>query len=87
MPLISEEELLPELLTQADQDPWYRECRDTARTLEPGFQAFCGELTNVQREMLDEYLAAWEALQDALVVVAYHRGRTDGMKSVILPGE
>ena len=62
------------LLQLAKTDSWYKECLKTLEKAEPAFLAIRDSLNETQRRQLDDYIAACEALEDALVLLAFKIG-------------
>ena len=63
-------ELWDKLLQLAKTDTWYRECLQNLEQAEPAFLAIRDTLNETQQQQLDDYIAACEALEDALVLIA-----------------
>ena len=68
-----QEYLLSEILRAAKNDTVYRECLRMAENLEPGFLSLRASLPPEQQDLLDRYIAACEAMDDALLAVAVQR--------------
>ena len=68
------------------RDEWHQRCMEAVEDAEGDYLVVRDALTEEQRERLDNYLAACEALDDSLVHLAYKLGQEHG-KIVIFPSE
>ena len=60
-------EWMKELLEFVQEDPEYQEKLEAVKQTEPAFLALREMLTEEQRQVLDEYLSAWEELDHELL--------------------
>lgn len=70
------EELWNVLERQKKKDGFYQQLLEMVRSREPAYQAALAMLPPQQRQQVEDYVAACEALDDPLVYMAYCLGRS-----------
>ena len=68
------DELWRQLVPMMKQDPDYQQALQRLETAEPEYMALLETLKPEQREILERYIAATEALDDPLIYLAYQIG-------------
>ena len=68
------DELWRYLVPRMEQDPDYQQALQRLETTEPEYLALLKTLKPEQREILERYIAATEALDDPLIYLAYQIG-------------
>ena len=63
------------LADRSRQDPWYQTCLSMVQEREAEYLALRKTLPEAQQEILEDYLAACQELEDSLVLLAYQLGR------------
>ena len=69
------EELWIELEMQKATNVQYQQLLDMVKRLEPGYLAALELLPQAQRQQVEDYVGAFEALDDPLIYMAYCLGR------------
>ena len=64
---------LHDVLIGAKEHVWYQECLARVRALEPGFLEIRAGLSPEKQELLDRYIAACEAMDDALLMAVLQK--------------
>ena len=67
-------ELWDKLFEKAKADAWHRKCLLEVRRTEAAFLRIREALCETEKDELDEYIAACEALEDSFVFLAYELG-------------
>ena len=62
---------LEELIEKAKHDPYYQQCLEEVRALEPLFLKIRSTLPELQQKTLDAYISACEELDHALLILTY----------------
>lgn len=70
--------LWDELAQVMVHDEWYKHCIEAVEDAEGAYLAIYDGLTEEQREQLDHYIAACEAVDDSLIHLAYRLGYQHG---------
>lgn len=60
---------------RAKEDPWYQVCMEKLRNREPGYLTIWETLPAEQQRQLDDYISACEAVDEALMGIAYQLGK------------
>ena len=60
------------------------QCAKAVSDLSQGYEEALSSMTDTQREQLDAYISACEAMDDSLLHLAYQLGRTH-VKIVVVP--
>ena len=69
------EELWNELERQKANDVQYQQLLGMVKRLEPGYLAVLAMLSQEQRQQVEDYVGACEALDDPLVYIAFRLGQ------------
>lgn len=72
---MNKDELWYYLVPMMEQDPDYQQALQKLKDVEPDYLALLEILTPENREILERYIAACEALDDPLIFLAYQIGR------------
>ena len=72
---MEQEELLSVLMIMAEKDTNYQQALLQLKKVETEYTAFLETLTPEKQAVLERYIAACEAMDDALVFLAYRLGR------------
>lgn len=59
----------------AQTDAWYQSALEQAKKLEPAYLEILQSLLQEKREILEAYISACEAMDDAMLRIAYEIGR------------
>ena len=70
------DELWSYLVPMMEQDADYQQALQRLKEAEPAYLALLETMTLENREILDRYIAACEALDDPLIFLAYQIGRS-----------
>lgn len=70
------DELWYYLVPMMEQDPDYQQALQHLKDIEPEYLALLETLSPQQRNVLERYIAATEAMDDPLIFMAYQIGRT-----------
>lgn len=70
------DELWYYLVPMMEQDPDYQQALQQLKDIEPEYLALLETLSPQQRNVLERYIAATEAMDDPLIFMAYQIGRT-----------
>ena len=73
---MEQEELLNVLMIMAENDTNYQQALLQLKEVETEYTALLETLPQKTQEVLERYIAACEAMDDALVLLAYQFGRT-----------
>ena len=73
---MAKDELWVHLVLRMEQDPDYQQALQRLKEAEPAYLALLETLTLENREVLERYIAATEALDDPLIFLAYQIGKT-----------
>ena len=68
---MEENKWLKELTEKAKNDPYFLQCLEEVRALEPLFLKIRSTLPELQQKTLDAYISACEELDHALLILAY----------------
>lgn len=69
------EELWRYLVPMMEQDSDYQQALQKLKEVEPEYLALLETLSSQQRDVLERYIAACEAMDDPLIYLAYQIGR------------
>ena len=72
---MNKDELWYYLVPMMEQDPDYQQALQKLKDVEPDYLALLETMTPENREILERYIAACEALDDPLIFLAYQIGR------------
>ncbi|MBE6941154.1 MAG: hypothetical protein E7455_02555 [Ruminococcaceae bacterium] len=70
------DELWIHLVLRMELDPDYQQALQNLKDAEPAYLALLETMTPENREILERYIAASEALDDPLIFMAYQIGKT-----------
>lgn len=70
------DELWIHLVLRMELDPDYQQALQKLKDAEPAYLALLETMTPENREILERYIAASEALDDPLIFMAYQIGKT-----------
>lgn len=68
---MNKDELWVHLVLRMEQDPDYQQALQRFKEAEPAYLALLETMTPENREVLERYIAAAEALDDPLIFLAY----------------
>ena len=71
------DELWSRMVIMMKQDADYQQALRQAKKAEPDYLALLETMAPEKREVLERYIAACEAMDDALVFLAYQLGKTE----------
>ena len=73
---MNKDELWVHLVLRMEQDPDYQQALQRLKEAEPAYLALLETMTPENREILERYISACEALDDPLIFLAYQIGRS-----------
>ena len=73
---MNKDELWVHLVLRMEQDPDYQQALQRLKEAEPAYLALLETMTPENREILERYISACEALDDPLNFLAYQIGRS-----------
>ena len=73
---MNKDDLWDYLVPMMEQDPDYQQALQKLKETEPAYLALLETMTPENREILERYIAACEALDDPLIFLAYQIGRS-----------
>lgn len=68
------EKIWDELFTRARTDPWYQECLLRVREAEIDYIGVLEKLSTKDKQIVEDYIAACEIIDDCMTVLAYQIG-------------
>ena len=74
---MKESELWDRLHQKAKNDAWYQTCLEEVNRAEAAYLTIREILNKTQKDQLDDYIAACEALEDSLIFLAFELGKTE----------
>ena len=73
---MNKDDLWDYLAPMMEQDPDYQQALQKLKETEPAYLALLETMTPENREILERYIGACEALDDPLIFLAYQIGKT-----------
>ena len=71
------EKLWDDLVTAAKTDENYQQALKEVENLESHYLEVCDRLSSEEKDVIEDYIAACEALGDAMMLIAYRLGKED----------
>ena len=68
------EKMWDELMKRAKTDPWYQECLLRVREAEIDYIGVLEKLSTKDKQIVEDYIAACEIMDDCMTVLAYQIG-------------
>ena len=71
------EKLWDDLVAAAKTDTDYQQALKKVENLESHYLEVCGRLSSEEKAVIEDYIAACEALGDTMMLIAYRLGKED----------